>query len=189
VSSSLELCEVLLDVAKVALVPGEGFGAPGYVRLSYACPTRTSARAWTASSRPSDSHVNVADLVASAATPSTVGAPRSSVPGDDRITWSELDRAVDRGAPACCSTPASAPGSGSPSCSATPRTFAVAYWATLRCGAVLVPVNPAYTEPEQAHIFTDADVRAVVADPRLHATAGSGTRWRPSCSSPRPRCG
>jgi aspartate aminotransferase len=36
VSSSLELCEVLLDVAKVALVPGEGFGAPGYVRLSYA---------------------------------------------------------------------------------------------------------------------------------------------------------
>jgi aspartate aminotransferase len=36
VGSSLELCEVLLDVARVALVPGEGFGAPGYVRLSYA---------------------------------------------------------------------------------------------------------------------------------------------------------
>jgi aspartate aminotransferase len=36
VGSSLELCEVLLDVAKVALVPGEGFGSPGYVRLSYA---------------------------------------------------------------------------------------------------------------------------------------------------------
>jgi aspartate aminotransferase len=36
VKSSLELCEVLLDVARVALVPGEGFGAPGYVRLSYA---------------------------------------------------------------------------------------------------------------------------------------------------------
>ncbi len=36
VESSLELCEALLDTAKVALVPGEGFGSPGYVRLSYA---------------------------------------------------------------------------------------------------------------------------------------------------------
>ena len=36
VSSSLELCDVLLEVAKVALVPGEGFGSPGYARLSYA---------------------------------------------------------------------------------------------------------------------------------------------------------
>ncbi len=35
-TSSLALCEVLLDVAKVALVPGEGFGTPGYARLSYA---------------------------------------------------------------------------------------------------------------------------------------------------------
>lgn len=36
VSSSLELCDVLLDTVKVALVPGEAFGAPGYARLSYA---------------------------------------------------------------------------------------------------------------------------------------------------------
>ena len=35
-STSLELCEVLLDVAKVAVVPGEAFGAPGYARLSFA---------------------------------------------------------------------------------------------------------------------------------------------------------
>jgi aspartate/methionine/tyrosine aminotransferase len=34
--TSLELCEVLLDVAKVAIVPGEAFGAPGYARLSFA---------------------------------------------------------------------------------------------------------------------------------------------------------
>ena len=27
--TTLELCEVLLDVAKVAIVPGEAFGAPG----------------------------------------------------------------------------------------------------------------------------------------------------------------
>jgi aspartate aminotransferase len=34
--TTLELCEVLLDVAKVAIVPGEAFGTPGYVRMSYA---------------------------------------------------------------------------------------------------------------------------------------------------------
>jgi aspartate/methionine/tyrosine aminotransferase len=34
--SSLELAEVILDEAKVAAVPGEAFGAPGYLRLSYA---------------------------------------------------------------------------------------------------------------------------------------------------------
>ena len=33
---TLELCEVLLEVAKVAVVPGEAFGAPGYCRLSFA---------------------------------------------------------------------------------------------------------------------------------------------------------
>ena len=34
--TTLELCEVLLDAAKVAIVPGEAFGAPGYARLSFA---------------------------------------------------------------------------------------------------------------------------------------------------------
>lgn len=36
VHTTLELAEVLLEQAKVALVPGEAFGAPGYMRLSYA---------------------------------------------------------------------------------------------------------------------------------------------------------
>ncbi|MGQ0823671.1 MAG: pyridoxal phosphate-dependent aminotransferase [Actinomycetota bacterium] len=35
-NDSLELCEALLEVAKVAIVPGEAFGAPGYARLSFA---------------------------------------------------------------------------------------------------------------------------------------------------------
>jgi aspartate/methionine/tyrosine aminotransferase len=34
--TSLELSELLLEVAKVAIVPGEAFGAPGYARLSFA---------------------------------------------------------------------------------------------------------------------------------------------------------
>ena len=36
VTTSLELCAALLESAQVALVPGEGFGAPGHVRVSYA---------------------------------------------------------------------------------------------------------------------------------------------------------
>ena len=34
--TTLELCELLLEVAKVAIVPGEAFGAPGYARISFA---------------------------------------------------------------------------------------------------------------------------------------------------------
>jgi aspartate aminotransferase len=36
VNTTLDLCEVLLEEAKVAIVPGEAFGAPGYARLSFA---------------------------------------------------------------------------------------------------------------------------------------------------------
>ncbi|MGQ0519778.1 MAG: pyridoxal phosphate-dependent aminotransferase [Actinomycetota bacterium] len=35
-TTTLELAEVILDEARVAVVPGEAFGAPGYMRLSYA---------------------------------------------------------------------------------------------------------------------------------------------------------
>ena len=35
-ASSAELAELLLEEAEVAVVPGEAFGAPGYLRLSYA---------------------------------------------------------------------------------------------------------------------------------------------------------
>ncbi|MBA3391874.1 MAG: pyridoxal phosphate-dependent aminotransferase [Deltaproteobacteria bacterium] len=33
----VQLCDWLVEVGKVAVVPGSGFGAPGFVRLSYAC--------------------------------------------------------------------------------------------------------------------------------------------------------
>ena len=35
-TSSAELANVILDQAEVAVVPGEAFGTPGYLRLSYA---------------------------------------------------------------------------------------------------------------------------------------------------------
>jgi len=34
--NTTELAKLLLDKARVALVPGDAFGAPGYLRLSYA---------------------------------------------------------------------------------------------------------------------------------------------------------
>jgi aspartate/methionine/tyrosine aminotransferase len=36
ITSTLDLCAVLLDEAKVAIVPGEAFGSPGYARMSFA---------------------------------------------------------------------------------------------------------------------------------------------------------
>jgi aspartate aminotransferase len=35
-ATTLELADVVLDRAKVAFVPGEAFGAPGYARFSFA---------------------------------------------------------------------------------------------------------------------------------------------------------
>lgn len=40
-SSDVELCEMLLNEAKVALVPGSAFGAPGHCRFSFACSLET----------------------------------------------------------------------------------------------------------------------------------------------------
>lgn len=36
-NSSADICNYLLTTAHVATVPGEGFGAPGFLRISYAC--------------------------------------------------------------------------------------------------------------------------------------------------------
>jgi aspartate/methionine/tyrosine aminotransferase len=36
IGSSAELANIILDEAEVAVVPGEAFGTPGYLRLSYA---------------------------------------------------------------------------------------------------------------------------------------------------------
>jgi aspartate aminotransferase len=37
IGDDVALCDWLVESAKVAVVPGSGFGAPGFVRLSYAC--------------------------------------------------------------------------------------------------------------------------------------------------------
>jgi aspartate aminotransferase len=37
VTDDVALCDWLVEHARVAVVPGSGFGAAGHVRLSYAC--------------------------------------------------------------------------------------------------------------------------------------------------------
>jgi aspartate/methionine/tyrosine aminotransferase len=39
IRSSLDVVEIAIEEAKVAVVPGEAFGAPGYLRLSYVLGT------------------------------------------------------------------------------------------------------------------------------------------------------
>ncbi len=39
--SDAELAEHLIKEADVALVPGSAFGAPGYIRISFACSMNT----------------------------------------------------------------------------------------------------------------------------------------------------
>jgi aspartate aminotransferase len=43
--TDVELCEQLLEQAKVALVPGSAFGAPGHVRFSFASAMATLQQA------------------------------------------------------------------------------------------------------------------------------------------------
>jgi len=44
-----EISKMLLEKVQVAVVPGEAFGAPGYLRLSYATPSSESMKDCAAS--------------------------------------------------------------------------------------------------------------------------------------------
>ena len=44
-SGDIQFAEFLLEKAEVAVVPGSAFGAPGHVRLSFACSLETLEKA------------------------------------------------------------------------------------------------------------------------------------------------
>ena len=48
VSNSTEFCTALLERAHVAIVSGDAFGAPGYVRLSFAASMETLTKGFDA---------------------------------------------------------------------------------------------------------------------------------------------
>lgn len=48
--------------------------------------------------------------------------------------------------------------------------FVIAYYGILRAGAVVVPINPSYTEGEISYILSNSQAKAVIADSSLEAT-------------------
>jgi long-chain acyl-CoA synthetase len=114
--------------------------------------------------------VNVADLVAAAADRHGDRAALVEAEGGRRLTWSEMEAAVARGAGALRAAGVS-PGDRVALLLPNSAAFAVALWSVLRAGAVVVPVNPAYTPPEIAHMLRDSGSAAMVVDSRLRAGA------------------
>ncbi|HEX4016605.1 MAG TPA: AMP-binding protein [Frankiaceae bacterium] len=112
-----------------------------------------------------DQASNVADLVRSAARgrgehAALVGAHRST-------SWADLDGDVDRMATALRGM-GLVMGDRIAVVLGNVVEFAVTYYGALRAGLVVVPVNPAYTAREMAHLLSDSGARlAVVAGPYL----------------------
>jgi long-chain acyl-CoA synthetase len=104
---------------------------------------------------------NLADLVTRAA--ARHGSRTAFVHGAERPTWTEFDAAVSRLAAAltgCGLRP------GERLAVMLPNTldFPLHYFAALRAGLVVVPVNNGYTAPELRHVLADSAAAALVTD-------------------------
>ncbi len=104
----------------------------------------------------------LADLVRRAA--ATVGAKVAFLDGSRSLTWAEVDAETDRVAAALSGLGLDA---GSRVCLVLGNTLAFpsAYFGVLRAGLVAVPVNPANTPRELAHVFEDSAAAAVLSGP------------------------
>jgi long-chain acyl-CoA synthetase len=117
---------------------------------------------------------NLADLVRRAA--GEAGDRDALRSPEGTLTWGELDRQVDAVAAGLRSMVG---GELVPAASArvglllgnTPA-FAVAYFAILRAGLTVVPLNTAYTAAELDYQLTDADIALVVTDSGRSALVG-----------------
>jgi long-chain acyl-CoA synthetase len=102
---------------------------------------------------------SISDLVRRAA--GTRPDRTAVIDGATRLTWSELDAAVTRAALALRGA-----GLGDGDRMAlrlgTSLEFVLLYLGALRAGLVVVPVNPAYTRPELAHVLSDSGARLLV---------------------------
>ncbi|MET9019811.1 AMP-binding protein [Actinopolymorpha sp. NPDC004070] len=105
--------------------------------------------------------VNVADLVRRAAQ----DAPDhlALVAGDDRLTWAELDRAVDAVA-AAWSGAGLVAGFRVALAMSNSLEFVTAYFGALRAGVIAVPLNPAGTAQEIGAMLGAVNARVVLAD-------------------------
>jgi long-chain acyl-CoA synthetase len=119
--------------------------------------------------RVSEAGTSLAALVRAAAERDP-GAP-AVVAGDRRLTWGELDAAVDRVAAGYVGR-GLAPGERIAVQLPNGPDWLGAVLGALRAGLVVVPVNTAYTDPELAHVLTDSGAALLVASSERSSPAG-----------------
>ena len=134
----------------------------------------------------SETGASLAALVRAAAR-RTPDAP-AVVSGDQRLTWAELDSAVDRAAAGYAAL-GLAPGERVAVQLPNGLPWLRAALGALRAGLVVVPVNTAYTDPELEYVLGDSGAvllvtggdRAPVAGVRVAAGPPESPRgWAPA---------
>ena len=88
--------------------------------------------------------------------------------GDRAYTYAELDVAVDRAASALAGLGLRR-GDRFALMATNSDRFVVAFYAALRCGAIVVPVNPASAPPEIAYLLEDSGAAVFAFDPAAAA--------------------
>ncbi len=124
-----------------------------------------------------DSRDNVAALVRRAARehpdhPALVAGSHGRTGPADRLTWSALDRRVDAVARGLLDRGLRA-GDRVALRMGNTLNFPVAYFAILRAGLVVVPVNPAYTARELRHILGDSGAVLMLTAQAIPQPAGA----------------
>ena len=112
---------------------------------------------------------NFADLVSETARKH--GDRPALVDGGRRLSWSELDQAVDIAAQGLAAT-GLVPGYRVVLLMANSVEFVTTYLGCLRAGLVVVPLNTGLTEREVTAVLAHSGARLVVADADLAANAG-----------------
>ena len=100
------------------------------------------------------------------------------VAGGARLTWGELDEAVDRVAAGYAARGLGA-GDRVAVQLANGLDWLRAVLGALRAGLVVVPVNTAYTDPELEHVLTDSGASLLVARAERDDLAGIPVRPGP----------
>jgi long-chain acyl-CoA synthetase len=119
---------------------------------------------------------SLADLVRAAAR-RRPGSP-AVVAGDQRLSWAELDAAVDRAAAGYAGREL-APGDRVAVQLPNGLDWLRAALGALRAGLVVVPVNTAYTDPELEYVLADSGAALLVAAAERSPVAGV-----PVCAGP-----
>ena len=97
------------------------------------------------------------------------------IDGATRLTWADLNSAVTRAALAL-GAGGLATGDRVALQLGTSIDFVVLYLGASRAGLVVVPVNPAYTLPELAHVLSDSGARLLITS-NADAAGAADARW------------